>query len=168
MTTRWRTISDVDVPDIERFVAEASAQGQAVHVGTDSLQSGPWTQFVTVVAVLNPPKGGRAVYSRTIVKRITSLRERLLKEVWLSVELAMRLSGRIEGDLTVHIDANTDAKHPSQKYLYELVGLVASQGFKALWKPESWCATTCADWAVRHKGLLPAEVRLMRSKKKTA
>ena len=54
MLTRWRTISDVAVPDIEQFVAEASASGQEVHIGTDSLQSGRVTNFVTIVYTIGP------------------------------------------------------------------------------------------------------------------
>jgi len=157
--TRWRTISDVAVPDIEQFVAEASASGQEVHIGTDSLQTGRSTSFVTVIAVLNPPKGGRAVYTQMVVPRIKSLRERLMREVWLSVELGLRLSPKIKGDLTIHIDANTDAKHLSSRYVQELIGLVVGQGFKALWKPNAWASTTVADWAVRHLNARPLRDR---------
>ena len=159
MLTRWRTISDVAVPDIEQFVAEASASGQEVHIGTDSLQTGKVTQFVSVIAVLNPPKGGRAVYAQKIVPRIKSLRERLMHEVWLSVELGLRLSPKINGDLTIHIDANPDQKFMSSRYLQELVGMALSQGFKAVWKPQAWCSTTVADWAVRHLNARPPRDR---------
>ncbi len=150
MTAKWRTLSGAVVPDIMKFVADAAASGQAVHIGTDSLQTGRYTQFVTVVAVLTPHKGGRAAYSRVIVPRIASLRERLLKEVWMSVELGLNLSDCVEGDLNVHVDANPNEKHMSSKYVQELVGLVVSQGFKVLIKPDSWCSTHCADWAVRN------------------
>jgi predicted RNase H-related nuclease YkuK (DUF458 family) len=81
--------------------------------------------------------------------RIQSLRERLTKEVWRSLEIAMLLP---EHDLTVHIDANPSEKHMSSRYLQELVGMVVGQGFKALWKPDSWAATHAADHVVRTKG----------------
>ena len=64
---------------------------QAVHVGTDSA-AGRFTQFVTVVVILTPRKGGRVAYRREVVPRITSLRERLLKEVWKSVDLGLQFS----------------------------------------------------------------------------
>jgi predicted RNase H-related nuclease YkuK (DUF458 family) len=122
--TRWRTIIDVDIPDIEQFVAEGIRQWASCHIGTDSLQTGRYTQFVTVVAVLTPTKGGRAAYTRKIVKRVTSMRERLLQEVWLSVELGMRLTNKVQGELTVHVDANPSEKHMSSRYVQELVGFV--------------------------------------------
>lgn len=135
---------------MEAFIKAVASKDQPVHIGTDSLQCGRYTAFVTVVAILNPPKGGRAIYSRETVPRITSLRERLLKEVWKSVELGMALAPHIQGELNVHVDANPNEKYMSSRYVQELVGLVVSQGFRAHIKPEAWCATHAADWTVRH------------------
>lgn len=149
MTTKWKTVSGVVVPDIEQYVVDACADHRIVHIGTDSLQTGRYTQFVTVVAVLTPHHGGRAAYSREIVPRMTSLRERLLKEVWRSVELGLSLTGKIKGELTIHVDANPSEKHMSSRYVQELVGLVVGQGFKALIKPDAWAATHAADHIVR-------------------
>lgn len=149
MTTKWKTLNDEPIEDIVQWVKEATKGGQDVHVGTDSLQSGRKTQFVTVVVIHTPMKGGRVAYVRDIVPRISSLRERLNREVWKSVELAMQLPEQPE--LTVHIDANPSEKHMSSKYLQELVGLVVGQGFKAKWKPDSWAATHAADHCVRFK-----------------
>ena len=148
----WKTLGEIKIPDILAFVAEASRDGQAVHVGTDSLQRGRLTQFVTVVVVLTPRKGGRVAYRREVVPRIASLRERLLQEVWKSVDLGLQFSPVVKGDLTVHIDANPVVAHKSSAYVQELVGLVVGQGFKALIKPESWAASHAADHVVRAQG----------------
>ena len=113
---------------------------------------------MTVVVILNPGKGGRAAYVREIVPRMKSMRERLLLETWKSVELGLNLSPHIPGELSVHIDANPVETHRSSAYVQELVGLVVGQGFRALIKPESWCATHAADHVVRHQGKLPREV----------
>jgi uncharacterized protein len=130
-----------------------------VHVGTDSLQTGRLTQFVTVVVILTPRKGGRVAYQREAVPRIHSLRERLLTEVWRSVDLGLQLSPLVKGDLSVHIDANPVVAHKSSAYVQELVGLVVGQGFKALIKPQSWAASHAADHVVRIHGKRPAGVR---------
>jgi hypothetical protein len=147
--TVWKTVSGKCVADIAAYVAEACADGRTVHIGTDSLQCGRETQFVTVVAVLTEHSGGRAAYSREIVPRMTSLRQRLLKEVWLSVSLGLELTPVIKGDLTIHVDANPSEKHMSNRYVQELVGLAVGQGFKAVIKPDSWAATHAADHIVR-------------------
>jgi predicted RNase H-related nuclease YkuK (DUF458 family) len=150
----WKTLSEIKIPDIVQFVRDNTQDGQAVHIGTDSQQTGRLTQFVTVVVILTPRKGGRVAYRREAVPRIRSLRERLLTEVWKSVDLGLRLSPIVPGALTVHIDANPVVSHKSSAYVQELVGLVVGQGFRALIKPESWAASHAADHAVR-KGLRP-------------
>ena len=148
----WKTLGEIKIPDILQFVAAASKDGQAVHIGTDSQQTGRLTQFVTVVVILTPTKGGRVAYRRDVVPRVASLRERLLKEVWKSVDLALQFTSIVPGDLTVHIDANPVVAHKSSAYVQELVGLVVGQGFKALIKPESWAASHAADHVVRAQG----------------
>src|SRR5262245_55903343 len=151
----WKTLVEERIPDILEFVRNASRNSQAVHVGTDSLQTGRLTQFVTVVVILTPGKGGRVAYRREVVPRISSLRERLLREVWKSVALGLQFSPIVKGDLTVHIDANPVVAHKSSQYVHELVGLVVGQGFKALIKPDSWAASHAADHVVRSQGKLP-------------
>ena len=49
----WKTLNEVRIPDILQFVRDASRDGQAVHIGTDSLQAGRFTQFVTVIYIAN-------------------------------------------------------------------------------------------------------------------
>ena len=154
----WKTLTEVKVPDVLDFVREASKDGQAVHIGTDSLQTGRFTQFVTVVVILTPRKGGRVIYRREVVPRISSLRERLLTEVWKSVDLGLQCSPVVAGELSVHIDANPVVTHKSSAYVQELVGLVVSQGFRAAIKPESWAATHAADRLVRAMAKRPRGV----------
>jgi predicted RNase H-related nuclease YkuK (DUF458 family) len=151
----WKTLGETLVHDILQWVSDASRGGRPVHIGTDSLQAGRLTQFVTVVVVLNPGKGGRVAYRREAVPRVPSLRERLLLEVWRSVDIGLRLSPLVAGDLTVHIDANPVVAHKSSAHVHELVGLVVGQGFRAVIKPQSWAASHAADHVVRLHGKPP-------------
>ena len=152
---RWKSLSGGRIEDIHTFAKDVTRLGQELHVGTDSLQTGRFTQFVTVLVVLTPTKGGRVVYTREVVPRIISLRERLFQEVWRSVQIGLELSPHVSGQMTLHIDANTEEKYMSSRYIQELVGLVVGQGFKALVKPESWASTHVADHVVRVRGKLP-------------
>jgi predicted RNase H-related nuclease YkuK (DUF458 family) len=149
MRDMWKTLGEVPIADIQDFVREAARDKQAVHIGTDSMQTGRLTRFVTVVVILTPRRGGRVAYTRSSVRRIASLRERLLQEVWRSVSLGLELTSLVPGELTVHIDANPVVTHKSSAHVQELVGLVVGQGFKAAIKPEAWAATHCADRVVR-------------------
>jgi predicted RNase H-related nuclease YkuK (DUF458 family) len=129
-----------------------------VIIACDSQQVGQSTEYVTVVVIHRPTKGGRVFFCRERIPRVRELGERLWKEVWRSTELAMELTST--PDLgsqypihvsAIHIDANVDPKHKSSKYVEELVGLVMGQGFRAVVKPEAYAASHAADHVVKHK-----------------
>lgn len=158
---KWRTITEKKIPDIFDFVKEAVSQGQDVHVGTDSLQTGRHTQFCTVIIIHTPGKGGRVAYTREVVPRIDSLRERLSKEVWKSVSIALAIAPIAIP--SVHIDANPEPRYKSSEYVQALVGMVMGQGFRAVIKPDSYAASHAADWIVRHLGKVPRQEMLKAS-----
>ena len=97
MQSMWKTLTGRPIGDVVDFVRDHARDGQVVHLGTDSLQRARHTRFVTVVAILTPGRGGRAIWTRAVSPRIASLRERLLREVWLSVELGLRLHPVVPG-----------------------------------------------------------------------
>lgn len=157
---RWRTLGGEEV-DL-RLAIEAELRDfpdAEVTVASDSQQRGQWTEYVTVVTLIRPGKGGRVIFNREKTPRTQELRERLWKETWRSTELAMELTsspdvgqwGQRIDVAAVHIDANVDPKHKSSRYVEELVGLVVGQGFRAVVKPDSWAASHAADHAVKHK-----------------
>lgn len=149
----WKTVEGKRVDNPVETIPAALAGLKVVHIGTDSQQHGMVTEFVTVIVVLDPGRGGRAFYTSERVPRIKSLRERLLKEVWMSVSTALEVNEFI-GDaskLQVHVDVNPDTEFKSSQYIQELVGMVVSQGFVALTKPDAWAAMHVADHVVKHK-----------------
>jgi predicted RNase H-related nuclease YkuK (DUF458 family) len=153
----WKTIEGEPVADLASTFAVLVESGprREVHIGSDSQQDGKSTQFVTVLVALQPGKGGRAFYCKERSPRIKSLRERLMREVWLSVSLGLELSPRLDEScaVTVHIDANPNLKFKSSSYVKELTSMVVGQGFSALLKPESWAASHAADHVVKVKVL---------------
>jgi predicted RNase H-related nuclease YkuK (DUF458 family) len=152
----WKTMEGKKISSLLDTLKELTTdKNKIVHIGSDSQQSGKMTEFVTVVVVLEPGKGGRAFYAREKVSRVKSLRERLMREVMMSVTIGIELNEVIPDatDLTIHIDANPDVRFKSSNYVQELVGMVVSQGFKSLVKPDSWCASHTADHIVKHKVL---------------
>ena len=149
----WKTVDGVKLKDVHVAMSDALKGIRVVYIGTDSQQDGQRTQFVTVVVVHSPGKGGRAFYSVETVPRIRSLRERLLKEVWLSVATALEVNPMLaeESELEVHVDANPNTKFKSSAYVKDLASMVVSQGFKAVLKPEAWAAMHVADHVVKYK-----------------
>jgi predicted RNase H-related nuclease YkuK (DUF458 family) len=154
LNMQWKTMEGKrPVDSILEELATAFKGVKTVFIGTDSQQDGQKTQFVTVIVIHTPGKGGRAYYTTETVPRIKSLRERLMKEVWMSVALALDVNGLIDEkiELQVHIDANPNTKFKSSQYVKELVSMVVSQGFKAMIKPEAVAAMHVADHVVKYK-----------------
>ncbi len=156
---KWKTLAGEEV-DLRSTIEACLREypDAEVTIASDSQQRGQHTEYVTVVTLIRPGKGGRVLFNRELISRVRELRERLWKETWRSTELAMELTetpdigDRMQIDVqAIHIDANVDPKHKSSKYVEELVGLVVGQGFKAVVKPEAWAASHAADHAVKHK-----------------
>lgn len=155
LNKKWKTL-DGKVVDVIPLFTELMSQGKRiVQIGSDSQQDCNHTEFVTVIVILVPGKGGRAIYMNERTSRIKSLRERLMREVWMSVSVGMELQQYIPDDseFSIHIDANPNVKFKSSSYIKELTGMVVGQGFKAVLKPDSWCASHAADHIVKYKVL---------------
>jgi predicted RNase H-related nuclease YkuK (DUF458 family) len=152
----WWTLSGVEVLDVMESVRSLLRKGQIVHIGTDAQKSSKRMEFVTVACVLNPGKGGRVFYTRRFDRKNISLFEKLSTETWLSLDLAIRmheafgLSAERE-QIWVHVDANPDERYDSSDYVKQLAGMVAGSGFPVLVKPNAWCASHVADYAVKNK-----------------
>ncbi len=156
---KWKTLAGAEVDLRSALESELRVTPDSeVILACDSQQVGQATEYVTVVVVHRPAKGGRVFFCRERVARTRELRERLWNEAWRSVTLALELEATPDiGEhlpirvTEVHIDANVDPKHKSSKYVEELVGLVMGQGFRAVVKPEAFAASHAADHAVKHK-----------------
>jgi len=151
---QWKTMEGAKIDNVVETMKKILSEGaREIHVGSDSQQVGKWTEMVTVIVMLNKGNGGRAFYIRERLPRIKSLRERLMREVWMSVNVGLELNAHIPETvgLTVHVDANPNLKFRSSDYVKELASMVVSQGFKTLLKPNAWCASHAADHVVKNK-----------------
>jgi hypothetical protein len=148
---QWKTVEGKKVDNFQVELAAAIKGVQTIFIGTDSQQDAMKTQYVTVIVIHNPGHGGRAFYTKETVPKIKSRRERLVKEAWLSVAVAMELSPLLseEASLEIHLDANPNTKFESSKYVKEMVSMVVSQGFAYKIKPEAWAAMHVADHVVK-------------------
>ncbi len=156
MDSRWWTLGGAEVLDVMSTVRSLVRKGQVVHIGTDAQKSSTRMEFVTVACVLNPGKGGRVFYTRRYDRKDVSLFQKLSTETWLSLDLAMKMHDAfaLEPDdqqICVHVDANPDERFDSSDYVKQLAGMVAGSGFPVLVKPNAWCASHVADFAVKNK-----------------
>lgn len=135
---------------IAAFLAQHLNGSPVVYIGSDS-KNGGRTKFSTVLVAYTPGRGGVLLKRVRHERKIESLGERLLKEAWYSVQLALEVAALLPPTvrIEIHLDVNGDERHRSAHHLAAVTGLVAGQGFTYRIKPEAWCATCIADKVVK-------------------
>ncbi len=136
-----------DIQEVKEFI-KSTSEKSAVYVGCDSRQVGDHTVFVSVVVVhIDSCRGAKIFWKVEKVRRIRSLRQRLLEEVSRAVFLALEISDVVgRRPFEVHLDINPNPEHHSSVILKEAIGYVLAQGLKPVVKPHSIAATTVADY----------------------
>lgn len=134
--------------DIIDFMDRSPEGRYRLIIGTDS-QLRDDTTFVTAVIVHHEGKGARYFYTKERQRKMESLRQRILYEASLSLNLAARLAERLarngHSDMNVEIHLDVGREGETRELIREVVGMVAGSGFDAKIKPESYGASTVAD-----------------------
>ncbi|EDP75699.1 ribonuclease H-like YkuK family protein [Hydrogenivirga sp. 128-5-R1-1] len=136
-----------DIEEVRRFI-ESSSEDSAIYVGCDSRQFRSRTVFVTVVVVhINSNHGAKIFWRVDRVRRITSIRQRLMEEVNRAVYTALMIADVVgERPFEVHLDINPNPDHRSSMIVKEAVGYVLAQGLKPVLKPDAVAASAVADF----------------------
>jgi len=151
--TKGRMQLNKVIEDISAFISQNSQDKYKLIVGTDS-DGDKKADFVTAVIVYRVGRGGRYFWKKTNGNKIYhTLRDRIYKEVTLSLETAQDLLAQLKTalvanpesnyDFQIHIDVGQNG--PTRDMIKEVVGMVRGNGFKAKIKPESYAASTIAD-----------------------
>lgn len=137
--------------EIKQYISKTSRQ-TSIYVGCDSKQFQTYTLFVIVIVVhIDSCRGAKIFYQVEKTRKIESLRERLLKEVDLSVFTALNILDVVEDrHLEIHLDINPNDKHKSNIVVKEAIGYVMAQGLTPVLKPQSIAAYSVADYIVNH------------------
>lgn len=155
----WKTIYEEFVPDVEQTIKETTKDGNCkIYIGTDSQKFDKKIDFVTAIVIRNElNRGTRVFYAREKNPRFNSLREKLVKEAWLSIQVALEVEQIIPKSCTMelHADVNSDFRFASSKYCKEIIGMVSAQNFAVLAKPNAWAASRVAEHIVKHRNEKP-------------
>lgn len=137
--------------DLVRNEIINSSNESAIYIGCDSRLTKKSTYFALAVIIhLDGCHGGRIFTETCHTDRITSLRHRLLKEVEIVVDGAMKIEDVIEDRLfQIHLDINPDVQHKSNIVVKEALGWVQGLGYDCHIKPNSWAASHCADHIIQ-------------------
>jgi len=140
------------INEVFQFIQEKPRNSYKLVIGTDSLNSSDHSDFVTAIIILRIGNGGRFFWRRIKDKNFKSLRERIYKEVYLSLEIGQQLLKLLEKnklynfDLEIHVDVGQNGE--TRTLINEVTGLVRGCGFIVKTKPESFAASSVADYCI--------------------
>jgi predicted RNase H-related nuclease YkuK (DUF458 family) len=157
-TSRWRTFSGdtLQLPikeAVEKAIIRETEKGfhLKVCIGTDSQVYGSETEFATVIVFLREKHGGFMFIHNERQTKPYSIKERMLVEVAMSIEIAYELCdlfNRYDVDMEVHADINTNPHFKSNEALREAMGYILGMGFAFKAKPEAFASSSCANKVV--------------------
>ncbi len=130
---------------------KSSSYESGIYVGCDSTQRKDYCIFATVVVIHHSrSRGANAFVKIEKTERINPIKQRIMMEVSKAVETAINISNLVpERLIEIHLDINVSPKFVSNSIIKEALGYVTAQGFKAVFKPESFAAYCVADYACK-------------------
>ena len=138
------------VEEIISFMRSDLTRKYKVTIGTDSeLLAGKDADFVTAVVVHRIGNGGRYFWRRFELGKFYTLRDRMIKEALISLELAERVLEELkkfplpEFDFEIHADIGMNG--PTKAVIAEIVGMIRANNFEVKIKPFSYAASNVAD-----------------------
>jgi len=141
------------VKEVKKFIEEEEGEYQLI-IGSDShskrLEGKAQLNLVTAIVIHRQGRGGRYFWTKVVIPRFYSLKEKIYQETLASLEMANRLlpilkenlNGEYE-QLEIHIDAG--GRGPTKTVIKELIGMVVGNGFRAKTKPDAYGASVVAD-----------------------
>lgn len=155
---KWRNFSgkvfDMPITNIiENAIIKEQEAGHRLKicVGSDSQAYKSHVEYATVIVVLREGKGGFMFMRNYKGTKKISIKERMLREVTMSVEVAYAICDILDKynvELEVHADINTDPKFESNVALKDAMGYILGMGFVFKAKPYAFASSSCADKVV--------------------
>ena len=142
--------------EIIRFMQAEPKYKYKVMIGTDSLRlADGHADFVTAAVVHRIGNGGRYFWRRAKLGKFHTLRDRIIKEVLISLDLSKEILVELknlsaeggaevpEWDFEVHADVGENG--PTKAMIQEIVGMIRAHDFEPVTKPSSCAASNVAD-----------------------
>ncbi len=142
---------DQIVQTIIEFMKADPKREYRITIGTDSERKSDKTaDFVTAIVVHRVGNGARYFWRRIDPEeKFHTLRDRILKEVLLSLEVAKvflettKKFSLPKFDFAIHVDVGERGE--SRVMIQELVGMIRANNYEVKTKPESYAASNVAD-----------------------
>lgn len=139
------------IEEVVRFMKADDKRLYKVIIGTDSLHlPSKYADFVTAIVVYRVGNGGRYFWRRIELGKFHTLRDRIIQEVLLSLDIAKGVLAELEGhakgmnwDFEIHADVGENGA--TSALIQEVVGMIRANNFEAKTKPDSYAASKVAD-----------------------
>ena len=139
------------VQEIVHFMNSDTKRQYKVVIGTDPERRPDKTaDFVTAIVVHRIGNGGRYFWRRIELGKFHTIRDRILREVMLSLEVAHDILQELKKASTMdnwgfEIHADVGERGETRVLIQEVVGIIRANNFEVRTKPESYAASTVAD-----------------------
>lgn len=131
------------ISELLYFINKEKERKYKLIIGTDSNGRGK-AEFVTAIIVHCVGRGGIYFWAKFKEAKKLVLRDRIYKEVTLSLEMAQKLIKKIPNEnLEIHVDVGQHGE--TRAMIKEVVGMVVGSGFSCKTKPDSYGASHIAD-----------------------
>ncbi len=136
--------------EVENVLLQAIVDGEEMKacIGTDSQVKHGNTEFATVIVFYKKGKGGFMYITNLVTKDTMSIKERMMKEVAMSIDVAYNLCDlfiKYNVPMEVHVDINTNPNFKSNTALKDAMGYILGMGFVFKAKPDAFASTSCAN-----------------------
>lgn len=138
------------VKEIISFMRADPDRRYKVMIGTDSeLYEKTNADFVTAIVIHRVGNGGRYFWRREELTGFHTLRDRIIREVMMSLDIAKEILAYLKNrnapdfDFEIHVDVGVNGE--TKTIIQELVGIIRANNFEARTKPESYAASSVAD-----------------------
>lgn len=147
--------AQLEIPEIVReilaFMRADEKRHYKVIIGTDSEHLVTKNaDFVTAVVVHRVGNGGRYFWRHIELGKFHTLRDRIIQEVLLSLEIAKEVlvelrkeAYMIPWEFEIHADVGENGA--TKALIQEVVGMIRANNFEARTKPNSYAASKVAD-----------------------
>jgi len=147
------SIGEMAFDDVISTVVSEMAKGSkerfALLIGTDSSTTADRLDLVSAIVLHKIGHGGRYFWTRTSERRAPSLRFKIWREAWLSLQLAQDVMRGLEAhsllqvNLEIHVDIGENGR--TKELIDEVVGMIVGSGMAVRIKPHSFAASAVAD-----------------------
>lgn len=138
------------IQEIVAFLEDDPLKQYKIMIGTDSEQlAGGRADFVTAVVIYRIGNGGRYFWRRVEFQKVPTMRDRIIKEILISIEVAKNILEELKKfslpDFDFEIHADIGEKGPTKAMVQEIAAMIRGNNFEVRIKPESYAATNVAD-----------------------